>query len=334
MCFNWQNIQQAQDRQELTLEEIEKISKSLPRLMELNISGGEPFLRRDLVEILQCFYENSNTRLFTIPTNSSNPDRITEFAEKMCLLMPSGWFRLTLSLSHIGEENDSIRGRQGSFQEIIETANRLDKLKKRYPQISTGCSVVLTKFNKEKIYDIFDYIDSNIPCDSFGFLIVRGNPMDKRALEVKPEEVKKLADYLQMKRKSKIRNTPLYSKFFLAVGNVVENNVLKTILEKKEILPCLAGRRMIVISDTGEVMPCELMDGVLPKNLELDPVLGNLRDYDYNIKKIMELPNTKNLLQFIKTSKCYCSFECAMAVNTAFNPRCYPEILSSFFKIL
>ena len=334
MCFNWQNIQQASERKELTLAEIDKISKHFSRLMELNISGGEPFLRKDLVEILQCFYKNSHTRLFTIPTNSSNPDRIIEFVEKMITLMPLGWFRITISLSHLREENDKIRGRNGSFEEMLETSKRLHKLKKKYPQLSTGCSVVLTKFNKDKIFDIFDYIDSNIPCDSYGFLTVRGDPMDKDASDINYEDSRRLAEYLTEKRKNKFSNTSLYNKLFAAVGTVIENNVLKTILEKREVVPCLAGRRMIVIGDTGEVTPCEVINTISPENSKLNPVMGNLRDYNYDIKNILELPNSKKLIQFIKNSRCHCSFECAMAVNTVFNPRYYSKIIRTFLKSL
>lgn len=334
MCFNWKNIQEAPKRQELTIDEIEKISKHFSRLMELNISGGEPFLRDDLVEALHCFYKNSNTRLFTIPTNSSNPDRITEFVERMCSLMPLAWFRITLSLSHLGEKNDIIRGRKGSFKEILETSKRLHELKQKCPQLSVGLGVVLTKYNKDDIFDVFDYIDSNIPCDSYGFLNIRGNPLNKDASDVTPKDSQTLMEYLDKKRKSKVKTISFYNKLFLAVGIVVENNVLRTIVEKREIIPCLAGKRMIVINDIGEVTPCELIDTMVSGNSGLMPVLGNLRDYNYDIKNILKLPNTKKLLQFIKTIRCHCSFECAMSVNTVFNPRCFPRIIKTFFKIL
>jgi len=334
MCFNWQNIQQSEEREELTLAEIEKISRNFRPLMELNLSGGEPFLRDDLVEILQLFYKNSDTRLFTIPTNSSCPDRIIEFVRKMVSLMPSAWFRITLSLSHLDEKNDEIRGRAGSFQETIETSKRLHDLKRRFPQLSTGCSAVLTKFNKDDIYDVFDYIDLNVPCDSYGFLNVRGDPMDKDASDVAPEDSRRLVEYLTKKRQGKFKNSSFYSKLFSAVGRVIENNVLETILEDKEVVPCLAGKRMVVISDTGDVMPCELMDGAIPKNSGMNPVFGNLRDYDYDIKKLLELPNTKKVLQYIKNSRCHCSFECAMTVSTVFNPRWYPKIIKNIFKNL
>ncbi len=53
----------------VTLDEIEKISKSLPGLLHLILTGGEPFLRSDIEEIAGVFYKNSGTKSISIPTN-------------------------------------------------------------------------------------------------------------------------------------------------------------------------------------------------------------------------------------------------------------------------
>ena len=63
-CFNWkkvqeagvtQNIQQLSKRRELSLDEIDQFSRTLPRLLLLNLCGGEPFMRLDLPEIIRIF---------------------------------------------------------------------------------------------------------------------------------------------------------------------------------------------------------------------------------------------------------------------------------------
>ncbi len=49
MCFYWDSMQVKTTQ--LTLEEIEKLAKSLPNLLQLTLTGGEPSLRKDLPEI-------------------------------------------------------------------------------------------------------------------------------------------------------------------------------------------------------------------------------------------------------------------------------------------
>src|SRR5512135_1713176 len=55
-CFYWQNLNRQED---LRLEEIEKISLNLPSFSRLLISGGEPFLRKELPDIIRLFYKNN-----------------------------------------------------------------------------------------------------------------------------------------------------------------------------------------------------------------------------------------------------------------------------------
>jgi MoaA/NifB/PqqE/SkfB family radical SAM enzyme len=68
----------ADARPELSLEEIEKISSSLGNLLWLAFSGGEVFLRDDLVEIARTFYRNNKPAIMLFPTNGLLPDVIRD----------------------------------------------------------------------------------------------------------------------------------------------------------------------------------------------------------------------------------------------------------------
>ena len=59
----------------------------------------------------------------------------------------------------------------------------------------------------------------------------------------------------------------------------------------------------------GDVYPCELLTKQYP--------LGNLKKFDYNINNILKNTTSKNAKQFIKDTKCKCSFECALSSNVA-----------------
>ncbi|MFX0201995.1 MAG: radical SAM protein, partial [Candidatus Hodarchaeota archaeon] len=63
-------------KQDLTLDEIEKIFQSLGHVYFLNISGGEPFLRPDLPQIIQLACKYLTPAIVHIPTNALTPQRI------------------------------------------------------------------------------------------------------------------------------------------------------------------------------------------------------------------------------------------------------------------
>ena len=54
---------------ELTLEEIDKITKTMDPILQLLLTGGEPYLRHDLDQIVKIFYENCKVPIMTIPSN-------------------------------------------------------------------------------------------------------------------------------------------------------------------------------------------------------------------------------------------------------------------------
>ena len=65
-CFYWRGLNRGR---ELSLSEIERIVPSLGPFHTLLLSGGEPFLRQDLVQICQTFYKNNQPKSIIIPTN-------------------------------------------------------------------------------------------------------------------------------------------------------------------------------------------------------------------------------------------------------------------------
>ena len=85
------------------------------------------------------------------------------------------------------------------------------------------------------------------------------------------------------------------------------------------VTPCVAGRKLLVISETGEVHPCEI----------LDSSMGNLREVDFDVRQLLKRKESRELVDWIKTSKCKCSFECALAANVVWNASQYPKMAAS-----
>src|SRR5947209_16982523 len=72
-CFYFDKLNSTDD---LTVEQIGRISETAPLFRKLWISGGEPFLRAELAEIVAMFVRRNGVRNVNLPTNGLLPDKI------------------------------------------------------------------------------------------------------------------------------------------------------------------------------------------------------------------------------------------------------------------
>src|ERR687893_2236690 len=61
---------------DLTFAEIERVSRTMPPITDLWLSGGEPTLRHDASEIIDLFVRNNGVRRLIIPTNGLVKERV------------------------------------------------------------------------------------------------------------------------------------------------------------------------------------------------------------------------------------------------------------------
>ena len=71
----------------------------------------------------------------------------------------------------------------------------------------------------------------------------------------------------------------------------------------------------------GQVLPCELL---------VDRVIGNVRDHDYDFKKIWFSEKANEERKRIRESKCFCTYECFMTINILFNPLVLPQVFKEW----
>lgn len=110
---------------------------------------------------------------------------------------------------------------------------------------------------------------------------------------------------------------------YRAVRDIAWSNLIDTVFYDKFITPCVAGKKLVVISETGEVNPCEILH---------NKPMGNLKDFDFNITKLMKHFQAKNVHKWIVDTKCKCSFECALAANVTWNYSQYLKLFIHTFK--
>ena len=100
---------------ELSFDEIERISKSMGRLLWLAFSGGEVYLRKDLVQISKVFYQQNRPAVMLFPSNGMLPDLIRERTEQIVAHCRDSIVVVKLSLDGIGEDHDKLRDTRDNF---------------------------------------------------------------------------------------------------------------------------------------------------------------------------------------------------------------------------
>jgi MoaA/NifB/PqqE/SkfB family radical SAM enzyme len=127
MCGHWRAEPQ---QPELTVPEISRLvrAKHLQQVMVVGLSGGEPFLRRDLVEIAAvCCQSLPLLTELRFSTNGSLPGAT---AKQIATIMASSSVDLTVTVSVDGDRatHDALRGTRGSYDRALETVRTLRSL--------------------------------------------------------------------------------------------------------------------------------------------------------------------------------------------------------------
>ena len=313
---------------ELSLDEIDKITKTMDPILSLILTGGEPYLRHDLDKIVKIFYENTRVPIITIPSNGWYLNKMDKQITNMMEWCPYLTLNQQISIDGIGADHDLIRmdkqvvGSDNSFERAIKTIHHLKKLQKIYNRINIGIIITFTSQNQKKFKNIIKEVHSLVEPDNISINLVRGDPKQKVNLDLDLElyrDAVKYRDDLYYEKKMSGHSRFKGNKLATA-GRIMLNELTnKTFEENKYSTPCYAGNLSGVMYPEGDIYPCEILDD--------SHKIGNIRDFDLNFKKLWLSKKAKQEVNFIKKTKCFCTHECFNSVNILFNPKFYPEII-------
>ena len=313
---------------ELSVDEIDKITKTMDPILSLILTGGEPYLRHDLDKIVKIFYENTRVPIITIPSNGWYLNKMDKQITNMMEWCPYLTLNQQISIDGIGADHDLIRmdkqvvGSDNSFERAIKTIHHLKKLQKTYNRINIGIIITFTNQNQKKFKNIIKEVHSLVEPDNISINLVRGDPKQKVNLDLNLElyrDAVKYRDDLYYEKKMSGHSRFKGNKLATA-GRIMLNELTnKTFEENKYSTPCYAGNLSGVMYPEGDIYPCEILDD--------SHKIGNIRDFDLDFKKLWLSKKAKQEVDFIKKTKCFCTHECFNSVNILFNPKFYPEII-------
>lgn len=291
-------------KKDLSLNEIEKIFRTMKPVYFFNMSGGEPFLREDLPEIVRLACRYLKPRVVHTPTNAILTDRIIENTEKIIKIVREYDVSVPVtvkpSIDGVGELHDEIRGVKGNFKCLLKTIEGLKRLEDKYDNFHLELGTVISNFNIEHLGEIEDFVHS------LGVESYRNEVAECRTeffnLDDKitpPAEVyRNLIKDFAKKVEENIANKKTLAKTTEAL-RVVYYDIAGKILKKKcQVIPCYAGVSNVHINFDGGVWPCCV--------LGYEQELGNLREYNYDFQKLWHSAQAEKVRKYIRHKNCAC----------------------------
>jgi radical SAM protein with 4Fe4S-binding SPASM domain len=310
---------------ELSLDEVERISASMGNLLWLAFSGGEIFLRDDIVEITKAFYKNNKPSIILFSTNGLLTDKISGTIEAILQDCPESTVTVKLSLDGPESLHDSMRGSAGSFNKTMRTYNELGKLLKRYPNFELGINTVFSAENQDYMDELIEFVNGLKNIKTHTVSLIRGDVHDECLKKVNVnkylETIQKIESNLKNNRSSIYRFRGAKIK---AAQDIIQRRLIhETMLQNRQLIQCYAGRLNIVITETGNIFPCE----------SFSMRLGNIRESDYDIERVLKSGDAQKVISTIKKKSCFCTHECYMMTNILFNPIMYPALIKEYLQI-
>lgn len=250
------NIWEQKSENDISLDKLLKFFEDpliVDNLQSVNLTGGEPTLRSDLVGIAEGILSRcSQLKSITVNTNGFIPERLETLVVELCRLQNDiRKYKLLffLSVDGLEEIHDKVRGVPGSFKRVIKSIDILEALNKEYP-FSFSINFTINQLNFHQMEDVYDIITGrNIKIDftySMKSPIYFGN-MD---LEFEYLDDKAAKDYICNKLMKFMRSGNLsYSQSYY-------KNLIKMIRGGVRRIGCIFSNEGFFINPSGDVYRC------------------------------------------------------------------------------
>jgi len=308
-------------KDDLSLDEIEKIFQSIGQVYFFNISGGEPFLRNDLPEIIELACKYLKPRILHTPTNAILSKKIRDLTVKSLEIIkkydPLVPFTVKPSIDGVGQIHDEIRGIKGNFKQLEKTIAYLKEVEKEYPSFHLELGTVISNFNIDYLSEIEDYVHSQ------GVQSYRNEIAEQRTEffnlqdDITPDAdtYERLIKEFAAKIRQNIGKKRNLARITESLRLVYYDLVVEILRQKKQVAPCFAGVSNVHINYNGEVWPCCVLGYSKP--------MGNLREVGYDFQQLWHSEQATTVRKYIKDGNC----ACPLANQAYSNILCSPKYM-------
>ena len=304
MCDIWNNPTKPEE------EFKPELLKKLPKMRSVNITGGEPFVREDIEEIVKILLTKTDRIVFS--TSGYFSDKIIALAKKY----PQIGYRI--SIEGLSCKNDELRGRAGGFDKGLRTLLELRRLGIK----DIGFGITVSNNNSADMLDLYE-LNRNLKMqfatasfhNSFYF-----HKYDNKVTNI--DEV--CGNFDELIQRLMKENSP--KSWFRAFFNLGLINYIKG---GRRMLPCEAGSENFFIDPYGNVLPCNGME----KSCWFD-TMGNLN----NVETFEEIWHSEQA-KAVREKVAHCPKNCWMIgsvseVMKKYMPNILPWIVKNKLRVV
>jgi len=303
---------------DLTLAEWDKVFASLGTSpFYMTFTGGEPFLRGDLDDLVISAYKHCKPEVITIPTNGMLTERVLEKVARMCRECPTSSIGINLSLDGIGDEHDDIRGVEGNWKLSMETWQRLKELQKEYKNLVLTVHTVISRFNVHRFKQIQEELKFLKPDSYITEVAEERVELDTVGWGItpRPDDYDEIADFLsQQAKQTPAKGIARFTQAFRAQYYQLAKRVLH---EHDQVIPCYAGWASAHIAPNGDLWSCCIRA----------EAVGNLRQNNYDITPIWRSAAMEQMRGSIKRKECACPMANANYANMLLHPPTVAKVI-------
>lgn len=230
-----------------------------PTLRSVNVSGGEPFMREDLADVVLAIRSACPRAEIIISTNGLLPKRV---AEVMRRLGGGEWLGLAVSVDGIGDMHDQVRGTPGAFAKAQATVRELSELGIGGVRLA----FTATPENVEhlpRVYDLACQFGAEFTC-----ALAQGSEhyfqIDEGGLGAPPEALRRAAAPVVRAELASMSPKRWARAYFL-------EHLCRFAEGRGRPFPCAAGEDFFFADPAGDVYPCNV----------LCRMMGNLAEQDF-----------------------------------------------------
>jgi MoaA/NifB/PqqE/SkfB family radical SAM enzyme len=309
-CNIWKYDKALALREEITLEELERNlfrSPALAGVVDVGITGGEPFLRRDLVAVYASLCRHFPQAHIGAVTNGLPVDRVVATMSEVVGLHAGRSFSVLISLDGYGDTHDQVRGVPGNFARVLKL---VDQLKATVPAVDLGFSHTITPTNVDgslRCYELARDLGVGFMyrlAHEAPYLRNEGQPIwtPDRLAAVRPvvAELNRrlMADQSLAARLANIH----YAR------NAFYDDLMSYFDAPRRTTPCYSGTHSFLLGHDGEVYPC----------ISLPHSMGNLRRQSFD--EIWYSERAGQVRTPIAAWQCHCWTNCETELSLARRP--------------
>jgi MoaA/NifB/PqqE/SkfB family radical SAM enzyme len=298
---------------DMSAQEWRQVFASLGRTpFYLTFTGGEPFLRADLHEIVIAGVELCQPGVVTLPTNGLLTRRTLEQVDQICAAGSRTQIGINLSLDGIGPDHDEIRNVPGNWDRALETWRGLKQLQAKHENLILSVHTVVSKFNFRRILNIVEGLEFLEPDSYITEVAEERVELDTVGWDITPdpEDYGPIADFLSARAKAvPTKGLARLTQAFRAQYYQLAKRVLR---EQVQVIPCQAGWASGHIAPNGDVWSC---------CIRAEPV-GNLRQTGYDLRPIWfeRTGDMNQMRRSISAKECACPMANASYANMLLHP--------------